>query len=463
MVELAAVEVEAADQRVDRAIVRVDGDEGRLRFRQLHDLPDFLVVLLHPDDRPAADLFLRQGLLVKRPGDEFQAFARNRHRLARARHGADLLCVRGDDHGSQHVVVVAVFGQRLVIVVLVGVVGQLGERFRPAVAMAPVVVEDAAPQRRIGGFLVGLADRRVDAESPRVHIVRILLLDRLAYHFGDVLGMERELARVALDAHGRLRRLGILFLGHVAKLPHAAKHVELALLGPLRIDYRVKGGRRLGQPGQHGRFGEGQLVEGLAKVDLRRGGEAVRALAEVDLVDVKLEDLVFLEAVLDLEREHCFVELARKRLLGRQEKIPRDLHRDGAGALPSAARCEVGYGGAHDALVVDACMLVEALILGREDRPFEDLGHLGDLHHGTPLLAELADQHALGGIHAQRDLRLVVGENLERRQVGPGEDDDQTDCTGAYCRNAREQSQRKGQKTKPHQCDRYHLEGGCTG
>ena len=238
------------------------------------------------------------------------------------------------------------------------------------------------------------------------------------------------------------------------KLLHAPQHVELALLGPLRVDHRVVGGRRLGQPGEHRRFGEGQLVEGLAEIDLRRGGEAVGALAEVDLVDVELEDLVFLEAVLDLEREHRFVELAREGFLRGQEEIPRDLHGDGAGALPAPAGSEVGHGGAHYALVVDAGVLVETLILGGQDRSLEDLGHLGDFHHGAPLLAEFADQHTLGGVHAQRNLGLVVGEDFERRQVGPGEDDDQTDCTGANCRNARKQSQRKGQKTKPHQCDR---------
>ena len=43
-------------------------------------------------------------------------------------------------------------------------------------------------------------------------------------------------------------------------------------------------------------LGERQLVERLAEVDLRRGGKAVGALAEIDLVDVELQDLVLGEA-----------------------------------------------------------------------------------------------------------------------------------------------------------------------
>ena len=38
-------------------------------------------------------------------------------------------------------------------------------------------------------------------------------------------------------------------------------------------------------------------------------------------------------------------------------------------------------------------------------------------HDGAALLAELADQLAVGGDDPQRDLRLVVGQGVERREV----------------------------------------------
>ena len=145
VVELAAVVVEAAHQRMDGAVVGVDGDESRLCLRQLDDLPHLLVILLHADDRTAADLFLRQGLVVEGPGDELEPVTRDRHGLARAGDCAHLLCVGRDDHCSQHVVVVVVVRERLVVVVLVGGVGEFDERLGAAIAVAPVVVEYPAP------------------------------------------------------------------------------------------------------------------------------------------------------------------------------------------------------------------------------------------------------------------------------------------------------------------------------
>ena len=65
--------------------------------------------------------------------------------------------------------------------------------------------------------------------------------------------------------------------------------------------------------------------------------------------------------------------------------------------------------------VVDAAVLVEALVLGGEDRGLHDLRDVLDLHHGALFLAELADQLAFGAVDPQRDLRAVVGEDLEAR------------------------------------------------
>jgi hypothetical protein len=45
VVELVAVEIEAADQGADGAVGRVGGDEGGLDLGQLDDLPVPLVVL----------------------------------------------------------------------------------------------------------------------------------------------------------------------------------------------------------------------------------------------------------------------------------------------------------------------------------------------------------------------------------------------------------------------------------
>ncbi len=209
-----------------------------------------------------------------------------------------------------------------------------------------------------------------------------------------------------------------------AGLDHAAQHITLAQRRARRIDDRVEGRWRLGQPCQHRRLGQRDLAERFAEVGLCGHREAVGALAEIDLVEVKLEDLVLRQAALDLQREQDFIELAIEGLLARQEEVSRHLHGDRRGALAASARGHVGDCRAHDAKRVDAGMFVEALVLGREDGLLEDGRHVGDVHHAAAFLAEFAQQVAVGSEHPQRHTRAIVGEGFERRQVGPREQRD---------------------------------------
>ena len=119
---------------------------------------------------------------------------------------------------------------------------------------------------------------------------------------------------------------------------HPPQHVELPRLGPLGVGDGVVGGRSLGQARQHGRFGDGDVLQRAAEVDLRGGGEAVGALAEEDLVDVELEDLVLGQVRLDFPGEQHLPQLAGDRLLAGQEEVAGDLHRDRARALLGARR-----------------------------------------------------------------------------------------------------------------------------
>lgn len=82
---------------------------------------------------------------------------------------------------------------------------------------------------------------------------------------------------------------------------------------------------------------------------------------------VDLKNLVLGEIVLDLEGEQRLVNLARQGLLAGKEEIAGDLHGDGAGASPFAATREVGIGGAQHTEGVYAGMLIETLILRRQD------------------------------------------------------------------------------------------------
>lgn len=79
----------------------------------------------------------------------------------------------------------------------------------------------------------------------------------------------------------------------------------------LRVGDRIAAGRELRDRGQHGAFGQGQLVQRLAVVELGGGGDAVAAVPEENpLVEIELEDLVLAQFALHLERQEHLGEFA---------------------------------------------------------------------------------------------------------------------------------------------------------
>jgi len=77
-------------------------------------------------------------------------------------------------------------------------------------------------------------------------------------------------------------------------------------------------------------------------------------------------------------------------------------------------------------------VLVEALVLGGQDRGDHRLGHARDRHERAALLAEFAQQGAFRAVDAQRDLRLIVSEHFQRRQRGVHDDRREHDQDDAH-------------------------------
>src|SRR5918999_1670087 len=80
---------------------------------------------------------------------------------------------------------------------------------------------------------------------------------------------------------------------------------------------RIVATRCLRNPGQRRRLGDIEVAYRLAEVALRRRLDAVGAAAEVDLVEVQLEDLVLRETGFDVAGDLRLLQLARERLLPR--------------------------------------------------------------------------------------------------------------------------------------------------
>jgi hypothetical protein len=173
-----------------------------------------------------------------------------------------------------------------------GIGRQLDGLFRAAIAVAAVIVHHALAHGHVGGLLVGGIDGGVDVEALGVGVFLVLGVHHLAHHFIHVFGMHRVLAARGTHLQFFLGGLVVLRLGDEAHVQHALQDVLLADVGALGVDDGVVGRGCLGQAGQHGGFGQGDVLEVLAEIGAGGGGEAEGALAQVDLVHVDLQDLV---------------------------------------------------------------------------------------------------------------------------------------------------------------------------
>ncbi len=96
-----------------------------------------------------------------------------------------------------------------------------------------------------------------------------------------------------------LRRARRLFRLDVAGIDHVGENLRGTLGGALAVARRAEPGRRLEQAGDDRRFVEGELARRLVEVAVRRGIDAVGSGAEIDAVEIDLEELVLGEFVLE--------------------------------------------------------------------------------------------------------------------------------------------------------------------
>ena len=273
-----------------------------------------------------------------------------------------------------------------------------------AVPMTGVILEQRLAQRRIRRALELAVEGCVDLVSGGVHVVPVRLFHVRTHHFRNVGRFDLDREPVDSCAHRRIAGGVVLVLSDVVELQHAPEHVVATHDRLLRIGDGVEPRRRLGQPRDHCELGERELRDRHPVVDLRRGPDPVGPLAEKDLVDVELEDLVLGELTLDLQREEDLVELADVGLLPAEKEIPGHLHGDGAAPRPLLPGTKQVQHGAGQALPVDPGVLEEPVILARENRLDQSLRNFVEAQRLAALLAELGEELALAGIDPQRNL-----------------------------------------------------------
>src|SRR5438876_4995371 len=145
MIELAAVEVEAADKGEDRAILRSHRYQRRLHLWHLGNLPTPLVIATDANHCATPNASSRGRFVAQRPDGELKTVAVNRNGLTIATNDFNFGGRGFQDDGDHKVVAVRGLLERAIqrVLELVWVARQGHERFRPAITMAPLVIEHA--------------------------------------------------------------------------------------------------------------------------------------------------------------------------------------------------------------------------------------------------------------------------------------------------------------------------------
>ncbi len=222
---------------------------------------------------------------------------------------------------------------------------------------------EAAGEEELVSILACLAERRV-REEPLLEVV-----DEVRVGIA-VTGRDR----VELD---RLRD-GLVLLGRRDHplLEHLPQHVVAPDPRVHRVCERIEVVRRADQPGQQRGLGEGEVLRVDVEVRARGRLDAVRPLPEVHRVQVLREDLILGEPVLELPCQHRLVDLPLQRLVVADVQLLHELLRDGRPALDDPARGDVRVGRPDDRSQVEPVVVVEALVLDRDDRVADRLRHL---------------------------------------------------------------------------------------
>ena len=176
--------------------------------------------------------------------------------------------------------------------------------------MAAVIVFQA----RLQGFGGSLLLLTIHGEGYAV-AVGVGFLTKSANHFGaghlgQVVGVNFGFPGVVAGCNRCVFGKGPGFFTDVAQVFHPAKNPVPANQRPLGVCQRVIGGRCLGQACQHGHLGKREFVNRFVVIHLRCRCDTIGPVTQINLVQVQLEDLFFVQFTFNLKCQQYLVELA---------------------------------------------------------------------------------------------------------------------------------------------------------
>ncbi len=235
--------------------------------------------------------------------------------------------------------------------------------------------------------------------------------------------------------------------GDVALVEHRLQDEVPPLPRCLWVRRRVVARRVARDAGEQRRLGPAELVRAVVEVGQRRLLHAVGAVAEVDRVQVGGQDPVLRPALLELPREGRLLQLAADRALALRVRVLDELLCDRRAAFDDLLVADVLPDRAHDPVDVDAAVLVEALVLDRDDRQLHPVRDLVRADEDSALLAAQHRQHALAlaVVDVAVDLALLQPRRVERRDLARHRGDE---AEGERHRSQHEQDQEEAEQAQ---------------
>ena len=243
--------------------------------------------------------------------------------------------------------------------------------------------------------------------------------DSVVEHVHDVVGgiIDRARALLARQYRGTGQRELRHRLRDVPLLRHRGNHLRGALVGGFDITRGGEPDRRLHQSRQYGRLREVHHLGALAEILLRRRLDAIGARAEIDAIEIELEDLILGIFALEPEREDRLLNFARQRALLRQEQVLRELLGERRAALHAAHARDVADDRARNPDRIDAEMRIEAAILDRDESLRQIGRQFAQVHGGASGVAPVGQQRSVGGENRDIGRTLRDRELIDRRQL----------------------------------------------
>ena len=189
--------------------------------------------------------------------------------------------------------------------------------------MAHIVIQHVIADGLLSRLLVFTRDSGVNAIAIFIRLFAIAVNHLLADHFTEIRCREGDFRCVVAGVNGFVARLIVLRLRDIAFAQHTCQNNVTTRGRAVHGIERVKCRWCFRQASDNGHFAQAKLVDRFTKVNLRRRADAIGAVAEIDFIQVQLKDFVFIQQLLDANRQEGLFDLTHQRLLWAQEEVTR--------------------------------------------------------------------------------------------------------------------------------------------